>query len=186
MAEPSKAEGWKGIRLFTIGHSTRTLEQLFALLAGFGVAILADIRSSPRSWHNPQFNQQTLAEAATRAGLRYVHLPRLGGHRHGLGQVSPNAAWRNPGFRAYADFMQTEEFERGLEELRALAEAGTVAIMCAEVAYFRCHRALVSDVLEARGAEVFHILGPGKARRHAIAMFAQVREGRVSYPGSPS
>ena len=170
-----------GLRVYTVGHSTRTLDELVAMLASFGVKTLADIRTIPRSRHNPQFEGATLPGALRPRGIRYVQLPRLGGLRHAR-KDSPNGAWRNASFRGFADHMQTEEFEAGLDELCELASRGTVAIMCAEAVPWRCHRSLVADALLARGASVEHIGGPSRSTPHRMTPFAKVRGTRVSYP----
>jgi uncharacterized protein (DUF488 family) len=173
---------WNGIAIHTIGHSTRSLDELAAALRGAGVDTLADIRTVPRSRHNPQFNADTLGAALAPHGIRYAPIAALGGLRRAR-KDSPNAAWRNASFRGYADYMGTAEFERGLDELRALAAGGAnVALMCAEAVPWRCHRSLVADVLTARGAEVRHIVGQGPARPHKLTSFAKVHDGRVTYP----
>ena len=173
---------WAGVRLYTIGHSTRTLDELVALLRAHEVAVLVDIRTIPRSRHNPQFNADTLADALPARELGYVGLPRLGGLRR-AGKDSPNMGWRNASFRGYADYMLTEEFEQGLAELRALTERGTVALMCAEAVPWRCHRSLIADALVARGAEVDEISSASRATPHRMTPFAKVtRGGRVTYP----
>lgn len=172
---------WDGIRLYTIGHSTRPLDELVELLRSFGVGTLADIRTIPRSRRNPQFEIRSLAVDLPAAGIRYVHLARLGGLRHPR-KDSPNMAWRNESFRGYADYMQTGEFEAGLAELRELAEDGTAAIMCAEAVPWRCHRSLVADVLTARGATVEHIMARGHANPHRLTGFAQVHGEEIVYP----
>ncbi len=174
-------EGWQGVRVFTVGHSTRAFEELVALLSSFGVRILADVRTVPRSRRNPQFNQDALGPALAPHGIEYAHVPRLGGLRHAR-KDSPNTAWRNAGFRGFADHMLTADFERGLAELRGLAERGPVAAMCAEAVPWRCHRSLISDALVARGAEVLHITAPGRASPHRMTPFALVEGARVSYP----
>ncbi|HEX5497886.1 MAG TPA: DUF488 domain-containing protein, partial [Thermomicrobiales bacterium] len=138
-------EPWANAVVYTIGHSTRTQAELIALLRAHGVATLADVRHMPRSRHNPQFNADELAVALPEAGIAYIHLPRLGGLRRGLGAASPNAGWRNASFRAYADYMQSADFAEGLAELRRLTEAGPVALMCAEAVPWRCHRSLIAD-----------------------------------------
>ncbi|HET8699271.1 MAG TPA: DUF488 domain-containing protein, partial [Gammaproteobacteria bacterium] len=139
-----------------------------------------------RSRHNPQFNADTLGAALAPHGIRYVPIAALGGLRRAR-KDSPNAGWRNASFRGYADYMGTQEFERGLDELRALAAGGAhVALMCAEAVPWRCHRSLVADVLTARGAEVRHIVGQGQARPHKLTPFAKVHDGRVTYPGDTS
>jgi len=167
--------------VLALGHSTRPLEELITLLSSCGVKVLADIRTVPRSRKNPQFEREVLARVLPSRGIRYVHLARLGGLRHPR-RSSPNGAWRNASFRGYADYMQTGEFEEGLVELRALARAGTVAVMCAEAVPWRCHRSLLADALFARGVVVEHIVGPGKTQPHRVTPFA-VRVGRrITYP----
>ena len=178
----SRTDEWNGVRIYTVGHSTRTLEELVALLRAFDISVLADIRTIPRSRHNPQFNAETLAAALPPRGLRYVSLPRLGGLRRAR-KESLNTAWRNASFRGYADYMGTDDFELGLTELRALTAQGRVVLMCAEAVPWRCHRSLVADALVARGAEVEEIIGSSRATPHRMTAFAKVRCGRVTYPG---
>jgi uncharacterized protein (DUF488 family) len=175
------APGWGGARVFALGHSTRPIEESLALLRGAGVATLADIRTIPRSRANPQYEGPALARALEAAGIRYVHLPRLGGLRRPR-PGSANGAWRNASFRGYADYMETPEFEAGLRELRDLAAAGPVALLCAEAVPWRCHRSLVADALLARGVVVQHVTGPGHARPHKLTPFALVVGRRVTYP----
>ncbi len=166
----------------TVGHSTRSLADLIALLRRHGVVTLVDVRTIPRSRHTPQFNRELLAVELPGAGIRYVHLPRLGGLRQGLGKASPNTAWRNPSFRGFADYMLTPDFEAGLNELLELAKEGPVAIMCAEAVPWRCHRSLIADALVARGVPVRHLLGANRADPHRLTPFARVEGQRVSYP----
>ncbi|HET7093135.1 MAG TPA: DUF488 domain-containing protein, partial [Thermomicrobiales bacterium] len=147
-----------------------------------GVKTLADVRRMPRSRRNPQFNDDALAAALPAAGIAYVHLPRLGGLRRGLGAASPNAGWRNASFRAYADYMQTAEFAEGLDELRQLTEAGPLALMCAEAVPWRCHRSLIADALVARGVIPREIQIATRAAPHALPPFARVNGERVTYP----
>lgn len=182
MAAP---QSWDGLALHTIGHSTRTLDELAALLGAAGVDTLADIRTVPRSRRNPQFNADTLGAALAARGIRYAPIAALGGLRRAR-KDSPNGAWRNASFRGYADYMDTADFERGLDELRALAAGGSVALMCAEAVPWRCHRSLVADVLAARGADVRHIVGSGEPRAHKLTPFAKVAGGRITYPGDAS
>jgi uncharacterized protein (DUF488 family) len=182
-ASKRRRPGWRGVRVFTIGHSTRTLDELVGLLRDAGVAILADIRTIPRSRHNPQFEAEALRSALPRRRIRYVHLPALGGLRHAR-KDSPNAGWRNVSFRGYADHMLTDEFERGLDALRDLTGEGTVAVMCAEAVPWRCHRSLVADALTVRGAHVEHITGPGRRSLHRLTPFAHVEGKRLTYPAS--
>ena len=174
---------WKGLRVYTIGHSTRSLDELVALLRSFDMSVLADIRTIPRSRHNPQFNGETLGPALSALGIAYVQLSRLGGLRRAR-KDSLNTGWRNASFRGFADYMSTDEFEAGLAELRALVDDGCVAIMCAEAVPWRCHRSLVADALTARGAEVEHIMGAAHSSRHKLTPFAQVRGDRVTYPAA--
>lgn len=168
--------------IYTVGHSTRPLEALVEMLAAHGVVVLADVRTVPRSRRNPQFNQDTLPEGLRAAGIRYIHLPRLGGLRHGLKTGSPNTGWRNESFRGYADYMLTDEFEAGLSELVSIARREPTAIMCAEAVPYRCHRSLVGDALTARGIEVREISSKTRAALHRMTPFARVEGERVTYP----
>ena len=169
-------------RLFAIGHSTRSLAEFLEVLGLHGVATLADIRTVPRSLKNPQFNRESLPGALGRAGIGYAHLPRLGGLRHlKRGDHPASAAWRNASFRAFAQYMQTPEFEEGLRELLALP--GPVAFMCAEALPWRCHRSLVADALVARGYEVEQIVGR-RALAHRMTPFAKIVRKRVLYPAA--
>jgi uncharacterized protein (DUF488 family) len=167
--------------ILTIGHSTRSLEALLALLQARDVTLLADIRTVPRSRRNPQFNRETLPDALAAVGIGYQHLPELGGLRRPRPD-SPNGAWRNAAFRGYADYLATEAFQRALERLLALAEQERLAVMCAEAVPWRCHRSLLADALLARGFSVAHIIGPGPAQPHRLTPFARLDGARVSYP----
>ncbi|ATB27077.1 DUF488 family protein [Melittangium boletus] len=178
-----RAPGWARARIYTVGHSTRSGEQLVDLLQTYGIRTLVDIRTVPRSRTNPQFNQDTLPRTLAEADIRYVHLPRLGGLRRAR-KDSPNSAWRNASFRGYADYMRTDEFARGLEELRELTPDGPLALMCAEAVRWRCHRSLVADALYARGVEVLHISSRTRATPHTLTPFAQLHGRQVLYPGS--
>jgi uncharacterized protein (DUF488 family) len=153
------------------------------LLRSVGVTVLADVRTIPRSRANPQFEGPALARSLAGGGIKYVHLPALGGLRHAR-KDSPNAAWRNASFRGYADHMQTPEFEEGLCQLRALAHEGPVALMCAEAVPWRCHRSLLADALLARGVVVQHILGPGRTSPHRLTPFARIEGRAVTYPAT--
>jgi len=176
---------WKGVRVLAVGHSTRPIEEFLELLRSNGVGILADVRTVPRSRHNPQFEKVALAEALGRGGMEYFHLKRLGGLRKPHPD-SPNQGWRSASFRGYADYMASPDFEEGLLELRALADRGQVAIMCAEAVPWRCHRSLIADALLARGAKPEHITGPGRTRPHELTPFARVDGERLSYPPEPA
>lgn len=182
---PRAAPGWGGARVLALGHSTRPIDALVDLLRSNGVVTLADIRTVPRSRANPQFDGRALARSVERAGIAYVHLPRLGGLRRAR-RDSPNGAWRNASFRGYADHMGTPEFAEGLRELRELAHAGPVAILCAEAVPWRCHRSLVADALFAHGVVVEHVTGPGKTRPHRLTPFARLRGRQVVYPPEPT
>lgn len=177
----SGARSWRGARVFTVGHSTRPIEELVAMLRAFDVSILVDIRTIPRSRQNPQFDGAALRSALRARRVRYVHLAELGGLRRAR-RDSPNTGWRNASFRGYADYMLTEGFEDGLAKLRALVAQGRVALMCAEAVPWRCHRSLVADALTARGARVEHITSPHRASPHRVTPFAQIDGPRVTYP----
>jgi uncharacterized protein (DUF488 family) len=158
------------------------MDELVGLLRASHVSILVDIRTIPRSRHNPQFDRETLRSALPRRCLRYVHLPALGGLRRAR-RDSPNVGWRNASFRGYADYMLTDDFERGLAELNALTAEGTVSLMCAEAVPWRCHRSLVADALTVRSAHVEHITGPGHSHPHRLTPFVHVEGTRITYPG---
>jgi uncharacterized protein (DUF488 family) len=168
--------------ILTIGHSTRPLEDFVALLQAHGVATLVDVRTVPRSRTNPQFNRDTLPEALARHQIGYHHEPRLGGLRHAR-RDSPNNGWKNAGFRGFADYMSTPEFQAGIESLLEIAQHGTPALMCAEAVPWRCHRSLIADALTVRGTPVAHIMTPFKAQPHKFTSFARVENGDISYPG---
>jgi uncharacterized protein (DUF488 family) len=173
--------------VFTIGHSTRPIEELLALLAEHGVELLMDVRRYPGSRRHPQYSRDALAGALGAAGISYMHEPRLGGRRAPRPD-SPHTAWRVEAFRGYADHMETAEFQEALEELIHRSRETRIAILCAEAVPWRCHRRLISDALVARGLEVRHILGPGRADRHEIDSNARVLEGgrRLVYAGPPA
>lgn len=173
---------WADATIYTIGHSTRSLEDLVDLLHSFEVVTLVDVRTMPRSRRNPQFNTDKLAVDLPNVGIAYTHLARLGGLRHGLGADSPNAGWRNTSFRGYADYMQTAEFAEGLEELRMLIVAGPLALMCAEAVPWRCHRSLIADALLVRGVNTSDIQGIGRTMPHKLTPFAKVEGERITYP----
>jgi len=168
--------------IFTIGHSTRPIEEFVELLRANGVEQLIDIRSVPRSARNPQFNRDTLPEPLARAGIDYLHMPELGGLRHPRPD-SQNGAWRNDSFRGYADYMQTPEFARAIEKLIERGAEKQTTVMCAEAVPWRCHRSLVADALVARGIAVEDIMGAGRRQPHKITPFAQMDGVRVWYPG---
>jgi uncharacterized protein (DUF488 family) len=169
------------MRIWTIGHSTRTIDKFISLLKEHGIKSLADVRLLPGSKRYPQFNKETLADSLSKAGICYEHFPELGGRRKPR-EDSPNTAWRNESFRGYADYMQTEEFGKGVRRLIDLAgEAGPTAIMCAEAVWWRCHRSLISDYLKARGIEVLHIMDANKTEPHPYTSAARIVGGKLSY-----
>ncbi len=170
------------LRIYTIGHSTRALDEFLAMLRARGVATLVDVRTIPRSRRNPQFTGASLAESLGQASIRYLHTPGLGGLRHPRPDSS-NTGWRNAGFRGYADYMETAEFERNLEALIEEAARARVAFMCAEAVPRRCHRSLIADALSARGLEVEHILSAAGTEPHTLTPFARVEGTKVTYPG---
>jgi uncharacterized protein (DUF488 family) len=168
-------------RIWTIGHSTRTIDIFISLLEENGIKLVADVRSLPGSKRYPQFNKEMLAKSLIEHGIRYEHFPELGGRRKEK-QDSHNTAWRNASFRGYADHMETEEFHKGVERLVDLvAESGPAAIMCAEAVWWRCHRALISDYLKVRGVDVMHILDASKSEPHPFTPAAHVADGSLSY-----
>ncbi|WP_338762603.1 DUF488 domain-containing protein [Massilia sp. METH4] len=167
--------------VFTIGHSTRPVEEFIALLKEHGVQRLLDIRTVPKSRHNPQFGQDQLPASLAAAGIAYQYIAALGGLRHPR-KDSPNAGWHNKSFRGYADYMQGEEFGRGVDEVARLAAGERCALMCAEAVPWRCHRSMVADALTVRGIPVEHIINPGKTRPHTLTRFAHVEGTRILYP----
>ena len=167
--------------IYTVGHSTRTTEQFLALLKAHGIEELVDVRTIPRSRHNPQFGREELAASLQQAGIAYTHLGKLGGLRH-ASKDSVNLGWQNTSFRAFADYMATPEFTLGLDELTSLAEQKTVAIMCAEAVPWRCHRSLISDALTILGWKVLHIQSRKTANLHKLTPFLEVQDGKITYP----
>ena len=186
------------MRIWTIGHSTRTIDDFISLLKENEIKLLADVRAWPGSKRYPQFNKDALAESLNAHGIRYEHFPELGGKRKSKPD-SRNTAWRNASFRGYADYMETEQFQKGVERLLAFArsdglgsrrnehdgwEAVTpcaIAIMCAEAVWWRCHRSLIADYLKARGVEVLHVLGANKVEPHPYTSAARIVNGELSY-----
>ena len=167
--------------VFTIGHSTRTLEEFLQLLEIYGISLLVDVRTVPRSRHNPQFNKETLPISLKHFGIRYIHMPEIGGLRHPK-RESVNLAWKNSGFRGYADYMQTQEFANSLLKIVALSRENRLALMCAEALPWRCHRSLISDALVVRHAKVEHIIGKDSIINHELNEMAYVDGTRITYP----
>jgi uncharacterized protein (DUF488 family) len=167
--------------VLTVGHSARTLDDFLDLLEAQRVKQLIDVRKLPGSTAHPQFNQEELSAALKRIGIGYLHLPALGGRRR-PGADSPNGGWRNRSFQGYADYMQTEEFDAGLDSVIASAAKRRIALMCAEAVPWRCHRSLIADALVVRGIPVEHILSPTRRRPHTLHSFARVNGTQVTYP----
>src|SRR6266513_2633031 len=169
------------MKLWTIGHSTRNIDQFTALLKDNGIKLVVDVRSLPGSKRYPQFNKESLADSLGEAGIRYEHFPELGGRRKPK-KDSQNTVWRNASFRGYADYMETEEFREGIERLLDFAnKVGPTAIMCAEAVWWRCHRSLISDYLKVSGIEVIHILDAKKTELHPFTSAACIVGGTLSY-----
>ena len=169
------------IPVFTIGHSTRPIDEFVELLRANGVKLLIDIRTIPKSRHNPQFNSDALEKSLRAARIQYLHVKELGGLRRAKPD-SINLGWRNASFRGYADYMQTPEFEEALENATKLAETKPTALMCAEAVPWRCHRSLVADALLVRGIRVLEIVSNAEPKEHKLTPFAQVRGTKVIYP----
>jgi uncharacterized protein (DUF488 family) len=169
--------------LYTIGHSTRTLDELVEPLHAHSIATLADIRSFPMSRRLPHFNRESLEKTLPAAEIQYVWMKALGGRRKKIRDDSPNIALRSASFRNYADYMLTDEFQRAAAELIRIAEQERTAYMCAERVYFQCHRMLVSDWLTAHGHEVLHIDGTGPIKPHKLLSEARVIDGELIYRG---
>jgi uncharacterized protein (DUF488 family) len=173
--------------VMTIGHSTHALEEFIRLLQAHGATCVVDVRTVPRSRHNPQFNKASLPGSLKKAGLGYIHLPGLGGLRHAR-RDSVNVGWRNASFRGYADYMQTPEFMEILDELIRLAEQEQIVLMCAEAVPWRCHRSLIADALLVRGIRTEDILSPTRRQVHTLTPFAKILDTTITYPteASPS
>ena len=169
--------------LFTIGHSTRSLDELIEVLQVHSIQTLVDIRSFPMSRRLPHFNSESLGKTLPGAGIQYVLMKELGGRRKKSLENSPNVALRNDSFRNYADYMLTPEFERAISDLLKLSEQSRTAYMCAERVYFRCHRMLVSDWLVAHGHKVLHIDDAKPAKPHKFMAEARLVDGQVIYRG---
>lgn len=171
--------------IFTIGHSTREIAEFIDLLKSQKITQLVDIRTIPKSRHNPQYGQAELEKSLREHGIRYIYLQSLGGLRPAV-KNSMNDAWRNKSFRNYADYMQSDEFRQGLEELITISEAKVTAIMCAEAVPWRCHRSLVSDALLVRGIRIREIISKDNVRDHVLTSFAVVDGTAITYPHSDS
>ena len=171
--------------VLTIGHSTRTLVSFIELLKVNKITAVIDVRTIPRSRHNPQFNKDVLPDELSRIGIGYLHMEGLGGLRHPV-LDSPNNAWRNASFRGFADYMLTKEFEDQIETLLNLAGKEQIVLMCAEAVPWRCHRSLIADALLVRGLSVEHIFGRGERRLHTLTPWAEVQGTMITYPRKDS
>jgi uncharacterized protein (DUF488 family) len=167
--------------IYTIGHSTRSLEEFIELLRRQQIQLLIDVRTVPRSRRVPHFNSEVLARALRENGINYRHMKELGGLRKPAPN-SPNIGWRNMSFRGFADYMQSESFWNGIEEARRCATENITALMCAEAVPWRCHRSLIADALLLKQAEVLHIVSASDVRNHSLTPFAMIRGDRVIYP----
>ena len=174
-------EGEVPCQVLTVGHSTRSIEEFIELLVAHGVTQLVDVRTVPRSRHNPQFNAETLPGRLAAANIGYAHAASLGGFRRTTPD-SPNAGWRNLSFRGYADYMQTADFGENLVSLIELAQRDRVALMCAEAVPWRCHRSLIADALVVHGVMTCEILSPNRLQPHKLTPFARVSGTDISYP----
>jgi uncharacterized protein (DUF488 family) len=166
--------------IWTIGHSTRTIEEFIDLLREYQIQILVDVRHFPGSRRFPHFNKPQLAKALSAAGVGYEHLVELGGRRPARPD-SHNLLWRNPSFRGYADYMETAPFRGGIDRLLKIARNGRTAIMCSEALWWRCHRSMIADDLKAKGVQVLHILGLHKIQEHPYTSAARLVNGKLSY-----
>jgi uncharacterized protein (DUF488 family) len=167
--------------IYTIGHSTHSIEEFISILQEFKIGLVADIRTIPGSRFNPQFNQTELKRELQQAKIGYIHLKELGGLRH-ASKTSANTAWKNASFRGFADYMQTEEFHSGIDQLMKLAQENRTVIMCAEAVPWRCHRSLIGDVLVVRDFDVINIMGEKTSSAHKITAWAKVEGVTITYP----
>lgn len=167
--------------IYTVGHSTHPIDQFIEILRAYSIRKLVDVRTIPRSAHNPQFEQRNLAPALAAAQIAYLHVPALGGLRHTT-RESPNTGWRNKSFRGFADYMQTQEFQQAIDELIQMGKVAPAAIMCAEAVPWRCHRSLIGDALVIRNVQVKDIFTEASAKPHTLTPWAQVDGLRIVYP----
>ncbi|MGF3521515.1 MAG: DUF488 family protein [Candidatus Bathyarchaeia archaeon] len=171
----------QAITVFTVGHSTRSIGEFISILKAHQINLVVDVRLTPKSKFNPQFNKDALSEALKTESVKYIHLPELGGFRRPHVN-SPNTAWKDKSLRGYADYMETKEFTENLLKLIALARENRVAIMCAETLPLRCHRTLLSDALTVRGIQVVHILNLEHKFNHELSPSALVSGVKITYP----
>ena len=169
-----------GKKIWTIGHSTRSLDEFLTLLHSFNIQLVVDIRSYPGSRRYPQFNKEALQISLPKNNIKYIHLKELGGRRK-ADPHSINIAWRNEAFRGFADYMQTDEFKKGINELQQLAIHERIVYMCSEAVWWRCHRSMVSDYLKSLGWTVMHLMDKGKAEEHPYTSPARIVNGKLIY-----
>ncbi len=174
------SSGKENIIVWTVGHSTRPIEEFLDLLREHRIEMLIDVRRFPVSKRHVQYNERALRDSLTSIGIHYLWLPELGGRRTPR-RDSPNTAWRNASFRGYADHMMTREFAEGMERVTESAQSSRIVLMCAESVWWRCHRALISDALTADGARVVHIMAVGKAVDHPLTAAARIVDGKLTY-----
>lgn len=180
-SHPRREVHWPHGTIFTVGHSTLPIERFTALLEIYGIEQLADVRTMPRSRHNPQFNAEALTVSLAADHIVYVAMPALGGLRHSHPD-SLNGGWRNKSFRGYADYMQSAAFQDGVKELVRMGGKKRTAIMCAEAVPWRCHRSLIADALEVRGVAAIEILSETNWRLHSMTPFARIEGKAITYP----
>lgn len=178
---PSRSPAKMSLTVLTIGHSTRSIEEFIRLLQAHGVECVIDVRTIPRSRHNPQFNVDALPVSLKQADIGYKHVAALGGLRRAAAD-SINMGWRNASFRGYADYMQTPQFAKAVEKLTHLARHRRLALMCAEAVPWRCHRSLIADALVVRGVAVEDIMSPTRRQQHVLTPFAKVHGLQITYP----
>ena len=167
-------------QIFTIGHSTRSIEEFTGILSSFKIECLADVRSYPGSKKFPQFNKEELSHSLQLVKINYIHIKELGGRRK-VNPQSTNTAWKNKSFRGYADFMATDEFKKGIEILTSTAGVSKTAFMCSEAVWWRCHRSMISDYLKSAGWKVIHILDKNKSEEHPYTKPAKIINGKLVY-----
>ncbi len=172
---------YNNMQIFTVGHGTRSIEELIELLKTYKVERIVDVRTIPRSRYNPQFNKDILTKSLKKVHIGYIHIKGLGGLRHAK-KDSVNMAWRNASFRGFADYMQTEDFKKNIERLIKIAKQKKIVIMCAESVPWRCHRSLIADALFVRGIQVKHIMNRKTCNDHNLVSWAKVKDFQLTYP----
>jgi uncharacterized protein (DUF488 family) len=166
--------------IYTIGHSTRTFEEFLELLHAYSIEMLVDVRSYPGSRRYPHFNKEKLGEELPSKNILYKHIPTLGGRRK-VSSKSKNTVWKNDAFRGYADYMETGDFKKGIEELEKIASMYCTAFMCSEAVWWRCHRSMISDYLKVRNWKVLHIMSVNKSEEHPFTAPAKIINGQLYY-----